>query len=310
MPFLRAFGSYLPERIVSNAEIGAHVGCDAEWIKNVSGIDQRRFAADDESVADLALRAAQSCLDNAKLSASALGMILIASGTAERQFPGPAATVAHRLGLDSTPAIDVPLASAGTLFAMSLASRLCDSLGEILVIGAEKMSSVVLRQPMERGVAILFGDGAGACLVSPTEGKARVLGSALHSDGAFAEDLRLPFDRPLEMNGRSVILQASRKVPRAISELLEKHSRKAADVGTFLMHQANQNLIDRVALALEVPADRFYSNIARYGNTSSASMLIAAADWAESGWPTGESVCFAAFGAGFHWGALLAQVEA
>ena len=310
MPFLREFGSYLPERIVSNAEIGAHVGCDAEWIKNVSGIDQRRFAADDESVADLALRAAQSCLDKAKLSASALGMILIASGSAERQFPGPAATVAHRLGLHSTPAIDVPLASAGTLFAMSLASRLCDSLGEILVIGAEKMSSVVLRQPMERGVAILFGDGAGACLVSPNEGKARVLGSALHSDGAFAEDLRLPFDRPLEMNGRSVILQASRKVPRAISELLEKHGRKAADVGTFLMHQANQNLIDRVALALEVPAHRFYSNIARYGNTSSASMLIAAAEWAESGWPAGESVCFAAFGAGFHWGALLAQVEA
>ena len=240
MPFLRAFGSYLPERIVSNAEIGAHVGCDAEWITNVSGIEQRRFAADDESVADLALRAAQSCLDKAKLSASALGMILIASGSTERQFPG---------------------------------------------------------------------DGAGACLVSPTEGKARVLGSALHSDGAFAEDLRLPFDRPLEMNGRSVILQASRKVPRAISELLEKHGRKAADVGTFLMHQANQNLIDRVALALEVPADRFYSNIARYGNTSSASMLIAAAEWAESGWPKGEPVCFAAFGAGFHWGALLAQVE-
>ena len=307
MPFLREFAAYLPERVVSNAEIGSQVGCDAEWIKNVSGIEQRRFAGDDESVADLALRAAQACLDKAKLSASALGMIMIASGSTERHFPGPAATVAHRLGLDATPALDVPMASAGTLYAMALASRLCDSIGEILVIGAEKMSSVVLRPPMERGVAILFGDGAGACLVSPTEGKARVLGSSLHTDGAFAEDLKLGFDRPLEMNGRSVILQASRKVPRAISELLDRHGRKASDVGTFLMHQANQNLIDRVAQALEVPADRFYSNIARYGNTSSASMLIAAAEWAESGWPAGESVCFTAFRAGFHWGALLAE---
>jgi 3-oxoacyl-[acyl-carrier-protein] synthase III len=307
LPFLREFAAYLPERVVSNAEIGSQVGCDAEWIKNVSGIEQRRFAGDDESVADLALRAAQACLDKAKLSASALGMIMIASGSTERHFPGPAATVAHRLGLDATPALDVPMASAGTLYAMALASRLCDSIGEILVVGAEKMSSVVLRPPMERGVAILFGDGAGACLVSPTQGKARVLGSTLHTDGAFAEDLKLGFDRPLEMNGRSVILQASRKVPRAISELLDRHGRKASDVGTFLMHQANQNLIDRVAQALEVPADRFYSNIARYGNTSSASMLIAAAEWAESGWPAGESVCFTAFGAGFHWGALLAE---
>jgi 3-oxoacyl-[acyl-carrier-protein] synthase-3 len=307
LPFLREFAAYLPERVVSNAEIGSQVGCDAEWIKNVSGIEQRRFAAENETVTDLAVRAAEACLAKARISASALGMIMIASGSSERQFPGPAATVAHRLGLDSTPALDVPMASAGTLYAMALASRLCDNLGEILVVGAEKMSTVVLRPPMERGVAILFGDGAGACLVSPTEGKARVLGSALHTDGAFAEDLKLGFDRPLEMNGRSVILQASRKVPRAISALLDRHGRKAADIGTFLMHQANQNLIDRIAQALEVPAERFYSNIARYGNTSSASMLIAAAEWSESGWPAGQSVCFTAFGAGFHWGALLAE---
>jgi 3-oxoacyl-[acyl-carrier-protein] synthase-3 len=307
LPFLREFAAYLPERVVSNAEIGSQVGCDAEWIKNVSGIEQRRFAAENETVTDLAVRAAEACLAKARISASALGMIMIASGSSERQFPGPAATVAHRLGLDSTPALDVPMASAGTLYAVALASRLCDNLGEILVVGAEKMSTVVLRPPMERGVAILFGDGAGACLVSPTEGKARVLGSALHTDGAFAEDLKLGFDRPLEMNGRSVILQASRKVPRAISELLDRHGRKAADIGTFLMHQANQNLIDRIAQALEVPAERFYSNIARYGNTSSASMLIAAAEWSESGWPAGQSVCFTAFGAGFHWGALLAE---
>ena len=143
MPFLREFAAYLPERVVSNAEIGSQVGCDAEWIKNVSGIEQRRFAAENETVTDLAVRAAEACLAKARISASALGMIMIASGSSERQFPGPAATVAHRLGLDSTPALDVPMASAGTLYAVALASRLCDNLGEILVVGAEKMSTVV-----------------------------------------------------------------------------------------------------------------------------------------------------------------------
>jgi 3-oxoacyl-[acyl-carrier-protein] synthase-3 len=306
--FLKAFGSYLPERVVTNEEIGARVGCDAEWIRNVSGIDERRFARDDESVTDLALRAAQDCLERAKVKASELGMILVASGSSDRQFPGPAASVANRLGLNATPCLDMPMASAGSLFGISLASRLCASLGPILVIGAEKMSQIVERQPMERGVAILFGDGAGACLVDPSRGFARILDCGLYSDGAYAEDLKLPFTSPLEMNGRSVILQASRKIPRAIATLLEQHRRRAADVAVFLMHQANQNLIARVAQALEVAEDKFYSNIKNFGNTSSASMLIAAAEWSKSHkLAPGETLCFAAFGAGFHWGALLAE---
>ena len=128
------------------------------------------------------------------------------------------------------------------------------------------------------------------------------------SDGTFAEDLRLDFDAPLVMNGRSVILQASRKIPSAIGELLERNSKTASAVKVFLMHQANQNLMDRVAKALAVDPSRFYSNIRRYGNTSSASMLIAAAEWWHDPGPnTGDLICFAAFGAGFHWGALLAQ---
>ncbi len=308
MAFLKAFGSYLPERVVTNDEIGARVGCDAEWIRNVSGIDERRFARQDESVADLAIRAAEDCLQRARLAAADLGMIVVASGSWERQFPGPAASVAKGLGLEGTPSLDVPMASAGSLFGLSLASRLCASLGPILVIGAEKMSEVVEREPMERGVAILFGDGAGACLVHPSEGFARVVDSGIYTDGAYAEDLKLPFGAPLVMNGRSVILQASRKIPRAIATLLDRHRRRAADVAVFLMHQANQNLIVRVAQALEVAEDRFYSNIARFGNTSSASMLIAAAEWSRCHQlKPGETVCFAGFGAGFHWGALLAE---
>jgi 3-oxoacyl-[acyl-carrier-protein] synthase III len=308
LAFIREFGKYLPSRVVSNAEIGAMVGSDSEWIFGVSGIQERRFAAAHETVASMAAAAARDCLEHAGMQARDLGMILVATGSAERRFPGPAATVAHDLGLDAVAAIDLPMASAGSLFGMALASKLCDSLGNVLVIGAEKMSSVVLRQPMERGVAVLFGDGAGACLVSPESGRARIIGSGIFSDGAFAEDLKLEFDSPLEMNGRSVILQASRKIPRAITDLLEKHSRAASDVDVFLMHQANRNLIVRVAQAVGVNDDKFFTNIENYGNTSSASMLIAAAEWStKSGFRSGVPVIFAAFGAGFHWGALLVE---
>jgi 3-oxoacyl-[acyl-carrier-protein] synthase-3 len=304
--FLQAFGSYLPSRVVGNEEIGAMVGSSAEWIFNVSGIEERRFAAEDESVADMGAQAAKDCLASAGIEANRIGMLLVASGSSERRFPGPAAGVARRLGLDSVPAIDLPMASAGSLFGMALAGRLAESQGNALVVAAEKMSSVVLKQPMNAGTSVLFGDGAGACLISPKSGFARIVDSALHTDGAFSEDLKLELDAPLEMNGRTVILQASRKIPRAISELLEKHKRAAAEVGCFLMHQANQNLIVRVAEALGVGAEKFYSNIRRYGNTSSASMLIAAAEWQrQSGFEMGKPIVFATFGAGFHWGALL-----
>ena len=244
-----------------------------------------------------------------ELKASDLGMILVSSGSSERRFPGPATTIAHTLGIDSVPAIDLPIASAGSLFGMALAAALSATHGNILVIASEKMSAIVSREPLERGVAPLFGDGAGACLIAP-EGGVKVVDAVLHSDGAFAEDLRLEFDAPLEMNGRSVILQASRKIPAAIGELLERNATPASSVKVFLMHQANQNLMDRVARALQVDAARFYSNIRRYGNTSSASMLIAAAEWWRDPGPRpGDLICFATFGAGFHWGALLAQID-
>jgi 3-oxoacyl-[acyl-carrier-protein] synthase-3 len=305
---IRGFGAYLPARVVTNAELAARLNCEAGWILDVSGIEERRYAGDDESVASMGANADTLCLDRAGAKASDTGMILVSSSSSERRFPGPASAIAHRLGIDGVPAIDLPIASAGSLFGMALASPLAAIHGNILVIASEKMSAIVSREPMERGVAPLFGDGAGACLLGPEDGPVRVIGSALHSDGAFAEDLRLEFDAPIEMNGRSVILQASRKIPSAIGELLERNRKPASAVKVFLMHQANQNLMDRVARALAVDPARFYSNIRRYGNTSSASMLIAAADWWRDPGPNqGDLICFAAFGAGFHWGALLAE---
>jgi 3-oxoacyl-[acyl-carrier-protein] synthase-3 len=314
---IRAFGAYLPSRIVTNRELAARLGCEADWILDVSGIEERRYAAlgdsvtGAESVVSMGVTAAERCLESAGIKASDVGMILVSSGSSERRFPGPASAIAHALNINGAPAIDLPIASAGSLFGMVLAASLSAIYGNVLVIASEKMSPVALREPIERGVAPLFGDGAGACLIGPAEGPARILDSVLHSDGTFAGDLRLEFDAPLAMNGRSVILQASRKLPSAIGELLEKNGRTAQSVKVFLMHQANQNLMDRVARALDVEAARFYSNIRRYGNTSSASMLIAAAEWwREPGAAPGDLICFAAFGAGFHWGALLAHQSA
>ncbi len=308
MAYLAGFGHYLPPRVVTNAEIGARVDSDPAWILNVSGIEERRFA-DDESLVDMAVKAGVAALAAAGVAVGELEMVMVASGTSPRSFPGPAVSVAERLGATLVPAIDLPMASAGSLFGLALAARLAR--GPILVIGAEKMSAVIERQPLEKGVAILFGDGAGACIVHPTQGMLKVIDSELASDGMFAEDLKLEHGRPLEMNGRVVIMQASRKIPAAISMVLERNGRAPAEVPLYLMHQANQNLIDRVAQALGVEPARFYSNIRRYGNTSSASMLIAASE-RFSGEPLvpGLPVVFAAFGAGFHWGALLTETYA
>jgi 3-oxoacyl-[acyl-carrier-protein] synthase-3 len=305
---LRAFGAYLPARIVPNLELGSRLNRTPDWILDVSGIEERRYAAEDESVADMAVAAATECLERAGMTAANIGMFIVSSGSTERRFPGPASIVANRLGATNAPALDIPMASAGGLFGVAIAAELAAVYGNILVVASEKMSTVATREPMEQGVAVLFGDGAGACIVSRGEGPARIVDSVLHSDGAFAEDLRLEFDAPLAMNGRSVIMQASRKIPGVIQELLERNGTPASAVKIFLMHQANQNLIDRVAKALDVAAGMFYSNIRGYGNTSSASMLIAASEWWQAHGPCpGDLICFAAFGAGFHWGALLVE---
>jgi 3-oxoacyl-[acyl-carrier-protein] synthase-3 len=255
---------------------------------------------------DLAVRAAEDCLARSGVNRDQIGMELVSSGSGERRFPGPAAEVARRLALTDRPAIDLPMASAGSLFGMALAFRLTDIWGDILVIGAEKMSTVAAREPLDRNVAILFGDGAGACLIGAKSGFAEIADSVLHSDGSFTDSLKLEFDGPLIMDGLSVILQAARKLPKAIKELLARNGIEPDAVGVYLVHQANRNLIAKTAASIGVATGKFYSNIERYGNTSSASMLIAASEWMAGSGFGDAPVVFGGFGAGFHWGALLA----
>jgi 3-oxoacyl-[acyl-carrier-protein] synthase-3 len=282
------------------------VDATPEWILEVTGIEERRYAAEQDTVSGIGVLAAQDCLEKAGATAAELGMILVASGSSDRFCPGPASQIAAGLGAASTPALDIPVSSAGTLIGLILAAQLAPAAGRVLVVGAEIMSRRISLEPEGKNTTILFGDGAGAALVDEEAGFARIADSCLYTDGASAEVLFVR-DGHFHMDGSAVILHASRKMPRAINELLARNLLTASQVEAFLLHQANLNLITRVAAALKTPLDRFFTNIARYGNTSSASLLIAADEWhcGRSGALAGPLI-FSAFGSGLNWGALLA----
>jgi len=303
--YLHAFGAHLPERVVTNAELAERTGKTAEWIESASGIQERRWAAPETSIAAMGVAAAESCLKTAGFPTNKIGMLIVASGSGARGFPGPAAAIADRLCLLSVPAIDLPMASAGSLFGLALAMRLTETYGDILVVASEKMSPLCETEPIDPNTAILFGDGAGAALVSSRPGRWRMLDASLHTDGQYREDLACD-GTSLRMNGLTVILQASRKMPASIEEVLARQNLSAQQVTAFLLHQANLNLLTRVAKALNVGPEKIFANVQRYGNTSSASMLIAATEWAEAS-PGKGPIVFSAFGAGFHWGALVAD---
>jgi 3-oxoacyl-[acyl-carrier-protein] synthase-3 len=308
MSYIRAFGSYLPSRIVKNEEIGWFTGRTPEWIVGVSGIEQRRFAAEYEDVAVLATYAGEDCIKNSHVSPKEVGLLIVTSGTAPRSFPGPAATVAEKLELTHAAAIDLPMASAGSVFALAMARDLAIRYGNVLVVGAEKMSTVAMRQPINRSSAALFGDGAGACLVSARDGFLEIIDSSLHTDGSGSEDLRLSHSGPLEMRGRSVIRNAAKKLPAAIREVLHPSDLHPKEVDAYFVHQANLHVVEGVARVLGVEKETFPVNIREYGNTSSASMLIVADEYfRDRAIKSGRYFVFGAFGAGYHWGAVLTK---
>ena len=305
MNFLRAFGHSLPDRIVTNAELAPLLGVDPEWILGVCGIEQRRYAAPEETVVDLGCAAADACLRHAGVAADDIQFVLVACGSPDVYCPGPASAIAARLGMAAVPALDLPLASAGSLAALVLAESLAERFGNVLVIATEIMSRRIELTPEGKDTAILFGDGAGACLLSRDTGFAAIKATALHTDGERAETIQVR-DGRFHMDGVAVIRQASQRLPAVLNEVLEQGGVAAADVGQFLIHQANLKLLERVAKVLKVPGDKLFTNIERYGNTSSASLLIAASEWHAGAQRVTQPLALAAFGAGLTWGALLA----
>lgn len=309
MAHLAGLGHALPERVVPSSELAVRLDVTEEWILGACGIRERRWLAGDESAASLAERAAHAALAGAGLSPAQLGAIVVGTGSAPRAFPGVSADLQRRLGAAGIPAFDVPLASVGGLFALALAVDLCPRTGPVLAVGAEEMSRVLLRAPLAKETAILFGDGAAACVVAPGDGPIAVVDVRLGSDGTFADALSLGSDGPLSMDGRTVILQASRKLPAAVRAVLEPHGLAPADVDLFVLHQANLNLLRGVARSLGIGEEKLFVNVDRVGNTSAASVLVALSEASEQGLlRPGFRVVLAAFGAGFSWGAALLRV--
>jgi 3-oxoacyl-[acyl-carrier-protein] synthase-3 len=298
-------GAYLPSRVVTHVELAERLGVAPEWILSVCGIRERRYADPLESVVDLAEKASRACLEGMGMDPADLGGILVGTGTPHLQFPGVSSCLQGRLGAKGL-AFDIHLASSGGLAALCMAADLTARYGPILVVGAECMSRVVERGHDPR-TAILFGDGAGACVVGPgAEGPWILEDWRMDGDGAFVDALKLAPAEELVMDGMTVIMQANRKLAGSVRDLLERNALTVAQVDLFLFHQANRNLLRQVARSLGLEEGRVHVNVDRLGNTSAASVLIAAAE-ALGEAPAGTRAVLAAFGSGFSFGSMLAR---
>lgn len=314
------FGGYVPERVMTNDEWSELVDTSDEWIRTRTGIEERRIAADDESTADLAEKAARVALQDAGLTGKDLDEIIVATDTPEVYTPDTAAFLQDRLGAGNIPAFDLGGSGcAGWIQAIDVArARISLQSKRILVVGVELITRLLSRE--ERETCVLFGDGAGAVVMGPEGGKARLLDAVAGTDGSRAGILTLesggtrhPFNQGaidtgaynhLEMNGREVFREAVKRMSSATREVLDRVGSPLAEVALVVPHQANQRIIDAVAKALDVESDRVYSNIASYGNIGSATVPFALWEAQQQGRiRPGDLVVLTAFGAGFHWAA-------
>jgi 3-oxoacyl-[acyl-carrier-protein] synthase III len=318
------FGGYVPQRVVTNHDWAAMVDTSDEWIRARTGIERRRFAADDESTADLAEHAARMALADAGIEGAALDEIIVATDTPEVYTPDTAAFLQDRLGAGHVPAFDLGGSGcAGWVQAIDVArARITLAPRTVLVVGVELISRLISWEARE--TCVLFGDGAGAVVMGPDGGRAELLDVVTGTDGAKADILTLatggtrnPFNQEsidsgayqhLAMNGREVFREAVGRMSEAIGDILARIGAGLSDVALVVPHQANQRILDAIAKKLGVETDRVYSNIAEYGNIGSATVPFALWEAQSTGRiVSGDLVVLAAFGAGFHWGAAAVQ---
>jgi 3-oxoacyl-[acyl-carrier-protein] synthase III len=301
-------GVALPERRVPNAEIAASLGVDSEWIERRTGIRERRYAAPGQRVSELATSAARLALKDAALDAAELDMVLVATLASDEITPATAPLVAHELGATHAAALDVGAACTGALAALAHATAWIES-GRgrhVLVIGAEILTRYVDFE--DRRTAPLFGDGAGAIVVS-ADAEGAIGPFVLGSDGGAAQAIRATRERGLlEMEGHETFLMATHHLASSTVEVLELAELTVADIDLFIYHQANSRILSAVADRLELPHERVFDCIAGFGNTSAASVPLALGEAARAGaLAPGARVVLGAVGAGLVWGATVLE---
>ncbi|MFD3933113.1 3-oxoacyl-ACP synthase III family protein [Streptomyces sp. NPDC058614] len=306
-------GAYVPERIVSNDEVGAPAGVDDAWITRKTAIRERRWAAAGQATSDLATAAARAAMQSAGITAEQLSMIAVATSTPDRPQPPTAAYVQHNLGAAGTAAFDVNAVCSGTVFALSaVGSVILRRGGYALVIGADVYSRIL--NPADRRTVVLFGDGAGAMVLGPTTGGPLLRHVALHTFGALSDLIQVPAGgsrQPLNragleaglqyfaMDGREVRRFVVEQLPQLTKDFLHEAGVEAADISHFVPHQANGVMLDDVFADLALPRATLHRTVTHYGNTGAASIPITLDAAARQGaFRPGELILLAGFGGG------------
>ena len=295
-----------------------------EWIQQRTGIVERRFAEEGVYCSDLALEASQAALKSAGMKAEDIDFIIFATLSPDHHFPGTGCYLQRKMGLSEIGCMDIRNQCTGFIYGLAVADAFVriGMYKRILVVGAEVHSSALNFTNEGRDVAVLFGDGAGAVIVGPSDDPSRgILSTHLHADGRYADILKLeiwdisqkPYITPQtleegriwpKMQGKEVFRTAVTKIPEVIEEALQANNLKLEDIDLFLPHQANLRINQFAAARLGIPEEKFYSNIQRYGNTTAGSIPIALSEVLEQGiLREGNLVMMVSFGSGFTWGA-------
>jgi 3-oxoacyl-[acyl-carrier-protein] synthase-3 len=309
-------GSYLPEKIVTNADLEKMVETTDEWIVTRSGIHERHIAANHESASSMALIAAKKALEMAELQASDIDMIILGTCSPDMLFPSAACFLQDALGLRGIPAFDVGAACSGFIYAASVADQFIQTGRHktILVVGSEVISRAINWQ--DRGTCVLFGDGAGAAILQASK-EPGIMDTVLHADGQYANILSLPspyykdtveekLSCFLAMEGREVYKIAVTELPNTVLELLERNKITKDQIDWLIPHQANARIIEFVAKRLEFPMEKVVMTVDKHANTSSASVPLALDTAVRDGRvKRGDTVIMEAFGGGITWGGIL-----
>ena len=301
---LRGLGYYVPEDVLTNFDLEKMVDTSDEWIVTRTGIKERRVAKK-ESLLDMAEKASRMALDMAKISPQDIDAIVFATITPELGFPASACLLQGKLECERGFAFDISAACSGFLYGLEVAKGLIEGNGlkKVLLVGAEKLSSIVNWQ--DRSTCVLFGDGAGAVVVS-NEGEGEILASVMRSDGSAWEILYAERCGYINMKGRELFKLAVRSMEEVCLEVLQKAGLSVEQIDLFVPHQANIRIMEALAERLNISMEKVYSNIHKYGNTSAASIPIALTEaYLEGRLKRGDLVLMTAMGGGLTWGAVL-----